>query len=605
MGLIDTRITVNLEDRSQTILEDLSYVGGTNIRALKGPDEPVLIFPKQEKLITQMFGTPTSTYTDVWNLIEYNKNYPVYACSATVGGRYGGVLVTKTGTEAFTGGFTTIDSISFSALQNIEILGTGDASTTTFTASLSNYLDYNAETVDLIVNGTAVSLTVSTLGVTETLTATGIYAGSGTLNTSTGDLSFTFDTAPANNVTIEVTYTIDRSDDVYFLLYNPYREADDTAVLITYASNLFTIKLYDVNSDGTYTEIQASPFPVSLTEGSKDGFGINNYIGDVFQDSHYIRPIINTALAVTTFVDDTVQIELDGGTRGTHSITTGYNYFQQAEKYPVDLFFDGSGEADVITVFDSLSKNYQKYATYIFGLPLESVSNALTTVSGYSLNNNNIKVYWNYMQIKNTYTDGTFYACPIGRIAYNHGKNRENFYSGRQVSWINENEVGGQLGTGFIRAYYSPLPSEVTQLENANINPIVFHPVYGVMVTNDATQQTITSDYSDGGHVGLRNYLVNTILQDVLPFQIDKPNDTEHRNNVRSQVELIMSGPSATPGLLNWYVVKCDEENNNATVRAKKQFIIEVAVQFTPFSKTIVFNFINYGQTVEVNEAFV
>lgn len=606
MSYLNHRLQININNRSQTVLEDLSYIGAINLRSLKGGDEPKLFFPKSEKQIIQYFGEPSKNYNDVQQLIDFNRDYPVWACASTEDGtgRYGGVLVTANGTEPFVGGYRNFSSVSFSAIENIEEAGTGDGSTTTFTDTLTNITEYNLESIDLIINGTLVDVSVSTAGVTETLTITGAYSGSGTLNTDTGAFSFTFDSAIPSGGKVEILYDTDRSDDVYFMLHNPNKEADDTAVLVTYANDIFTISVYNINTDGTYTEIDESPYEVSLTEGSKNGFGINNYIIDVLEDNNYLTPVINEAISVTTFTDDTTQIELSGGERGTIDLTVGYDYFKQVKKYKTNIFFDASGDSEVIALFDVLSKSFQKYSTYIFAIPLDTASNSITTVSSYSLNNDNIKLYWNYMQYSNFYTDGTFYACPIGRVAWKHGKNRENFYSGRQVSWIDENEVGGQLGSGFLKAFYAPTPTEVKNLEDANINPIVFDNNYGVIATSDYTRTTVTSDYSFGGHVGLRNYIINAVVENVLPYQVDKPNDTSHRTNVRNQVDLIMSGPANVEGLLNWYDIKCDGENNNEDIRAQRKFVIEVAVQFTPFSKTIVFTFSNYGQNVEVSEAF-
>jgi hypothetical protein len=45
----------------------------TVIRASKGPLEPVYISKGGEKRIINLFGKPSSSYPDVWDIIEANK----------------------------------------------------------------------------------------------------------------------------------------------------------------------------------------------------------------------------------------------------------------------------------------------------------------------------------------------------------------------------------------------------------------------------------------------------------------------------------------------------------------------------------------------------
>ena len=109
------------------------------------------------------------------------------------------------------------------------------------------------------------------------------------------------------------------------------------------------------------------------------------------------------------------------------------------------------------------------------------------------------------------------------------------------------------------------------------------------------------SDYASIGHTRLADYLIDNIINKVLPYQLFKLNDTDHRARVKSQIDTIISPITANPfNLLSEFVVKCDEENNNAEVLSREEFVVSVAIKFTPFGKWIKLFFTNTAQGVSV-----
>jgi hypothetical protein len=327
------RISVLENNLSSTIQPSVGNVGATVIRSSKGPVKPVKITKGDSNRIINIFGKPSASYPDVWDILEFNKKADLWASAPSKNSLYGGVMVTKTGTEPLVGGYSSLTALSFAALPVTESLGTGDGSTVSFSMTLSKKTYYNHQTINIKINGVTINVAASDLA-TEVLTTTP-DVGSGTYVRSTGVLTFTFDSAPALGAEITAHYTENRAADCYFILFNCNPEIDDSAVKITMANSVFTVNAYLKDPvTSAYSALPLSPYSVSLTANTKDGFGQNIYIEDIFLNDDFFAPVVNT-LAVSTFIDDTVPVDLDGGDRGDAititELTAGWAYFQHMQ----------------------------------------------------------------------------------------------------------------------------------------------------------------------------------------------------------------------------------------------------------------------------------
>lgn len=599
------RITVKENDQSAVVLPNTGATGATVIKASRGPSKPVYIGKGQKSRILDIFGKPSSTYPGVWEAIEYNNKYPLWLAAPTTGGRYGGVLVKTSGTVALTGnGVESVSAIDFTAFPVIETVGTGDGSTTNFTKTVTDYTDYVNQSIDVYTAGESITVTASDAE-PEVLTSASLSAGSFTR--ASGALDITFDTAPAVGEKIEVYYEVDISADTYFALFSRDPEADYMSTMITYdtTTELFSVHLYK-KSGTTYSEITGSPFTVSPVEGTLDGFGKNVYAIDLFKDSDYVVPAINADLALSTFYDDSAKTDFAGGSRGTQSATElqlSWDYFQQKNTYPIDIFFDTTADSSVPDLFNTLRTSYQKYSAYILPLPNSSASTAKSTKSGYSISNRGLYFYWNWFRVKDNYNNSSFWTNLIGRVAGKHG-DMHTVYNGLAPAWVDESGYGGQLGGGILEAAYDPDEATLKDLNDNQINPIIFHPQYGVMITSDRTSLTSLSDYSFIPHSRLADWIIKNILEQVLPYQLVKLNDNAHRTRVKTKADTLI-GPLVAPpyNLLRDFATKCDEENNDDTVLNLRQFILSVAVKFTPFSEYCILLFTNTDQGTDVTEA--
>ena len=109
------------------------------------------------------------------------------------------------------------------------------------------------------------------------------------------------------------------------------------------------------------------------------------------------------------------------------------------------------------------------------------------------------------------------------------------------------------------------------------------------------------SDTSWVAHSRLFDYIVSSIKEQVLVYQITKLNDDLHRQLARAKADSIIA-PIAAENILAEYGIQCDEANNNANILATRKFVLTVAVKVTPFSETITFNFVHIGQSTSVDQ---
>lgn len=99
------RMNVEELDRSSTIRGEANSIGAMVIRASKGNTKPTFISKGKESRIIDLFGSPSSSYPDVWEAIQYNKQDALWISApydATA--LLGGVLVSDSGTAALSAG---------------------------------------------------------------------------------------------------------------------------------------------------------------------------------------------------------------------------------------------------------------------------------------------------------------------------------------------------------------------------------------------------------------------------------------------------------------------------------------------------------------------
>jgi len=605
------RINTIEQDNSQGVDTSGVTIGYTSILAGKGPNEPILIQKGAKQQVLETFGYPSATYPGIQDVLDYITKSQCYvtAPSSGLNELYGGAVIKSTGAVSLaTGQTANDDTFDFSSIDVVETVGVGNGVLTNFTLTvgLDDVTEYENTSLVIKLDGVTLTSYAITDAEPEVITATELSAG--TYTRATGVIDLTFGSAVADGSVITAEYQYDASASALGVVFDKYPspDSDKGIKLVSNDDGSFFMSLYLKDGSGNWYEQASSPIEFSLVENDKNGFGQNIYAPIVFENNNFVTVVINDNLTFSSYVDDTSVIPLAGGSRGdtpaASDIAGGYTEAQDVSAYPIDIFFDTTAESAVATVFETMRESYNLYARYLLPAISQSAADHISdpTTSKNSIDNRGIYYYclnWGIHQ--DIYNDSPFLCSNMGLIAGKHADIVESGFGGYSPSWIDESGFGGQLGSSIISLTYGASDAQLEQLQKDRLNPVVMDFNYGPMIRASRTTLSVESDYSYIEHSGLADYIISTVVREVLPLQIKKPNDDFHRVTVRSKTEAILQEVEA---LLEDYAVKCDRENNGSDVLNQKKFVLTVGVQFTPFAKTIDFIFINSRNGVDIQE---
>jgi len=390
-------------------------------------------------------------------------------------------------------------------------------------------------------------------------------------------------------VEFNFNYLVDIKSDTSFSLFTASPFDDDLEVYDIKVSRIsgkqYRAILYLVD---TFGPSEVDTFEFSLIR-EKNAFGKSLYYEDVFLDSDYLKIFVNSEYSGVA--DPLVEtVRLSGGDRGDEPTSSDflecYNYFQQANVYKVKTFMDpyGTNLNNLINVIT----NYQPYATGITVVP--QGNNALAAKT-YRVNSgvdfDGVALYTNWLKINDTYNNSFAWTSGVGKIGVKYSQ-MSDVYDGLAPAGTDEQGRGGQLRGGFEikEVEYDYTDADLELLNDANINPIIKKPSYGVMIYGDRTLQVLNSDTSFIPHRRLFNKMIEDITTQILEKQIFKLNDPIHRLLAKTQAETYIA-PILALSLLREVYVQCDENNNNDAVLQVRKFILDVFVKVSPFSEFV------------------
>lgn len=386
-----------------------------------------------------------------------------------------------------------------------------------------------------------------------------------------------------------------------FFTYSPYNDSDYTLAAKITTLDLGTLKYRLELFDKKGTEY----FPLATYDYSlnkiKNGFGASLYIFDVFRDDPYVVPFVNTSYAGSANIAFPQIVDLTGGNRGTTPTTSDFNSvwdnFQYIAKYPVKTFMDVYGTyANKVL---SLINNYQPYAFGITVVPFgNNASGAMSYRSLLGIDDAKIALYTNWSRIEDPYNNSSVWVSNVGKIGVKYAL-MANTFDSLSPAGIDENQHGGQIsnvGFKILEVENDYTDNQLKLMDEAQINPIVFNPVYGVMIVGDRTLQVTNSDTSFVGTRRLYNYIIDNVQKQVLKKQEFKLNDPQHR-----LLATLLTNEFLNPIVSNSYlreaVVVCNESNNTDIILNQRKFVLDIYVKVTPNSQVNLLRLTRLSQT--------
>lgn len=392
-----------------------------------------------------------------------------------------------------------------------------------------------------------------------------------------------------DSVVIDYNYASDVKSTTAFSIFteSPFDDSYESYALscVRVSGKTYTLTLYQNQTTG---QVTINTYTFSL-ERVKDNYGKSIYYEDVFKDNDYIKLFINSDYTGIAEPDSSI-VNMTGGVRGNDPQDSDYlvawSNFQKRNNYRVKTFLDVTGSH--ITAIKNLIENYQPQAFGISIVPFgNNAQSAIAYRQGLGIDSHEIALYTNWRKIKDPYNNSFAWISGVGAIGVKYAQMND-VYDGLAPAGIDENGLGGQI-SGFetveVENDYSETDKQLLN-EEAQINPLIKDPFYGVIIDGDKTLQVSNSDTSFIPHVRLQKKMIEDIQTQILRKQVFKLNDDLHRLLAKSQTETYLA-PILQLNLLAEVYVQCDEDNNDSDVLTQRLFILDIYLKVTPFSERV------------------
>lgn len=601
-------------DRTDRATTDTTIVGASVIVSPKGPKTFTKFNQGDTQGVLDVFGYPSKDYPSIQDALDIVQKCTMYFASPYKGGTYGGVFVTKSmGSVPFSVGVNEKEIEDYSKVPFADRVSVADGTTLTYTYTVPRVAKYVAESMKILIDGTQYEdLTISTSEGVETFTDTGaspIFDSGCTFNTADGTLTLVTLTPFAEGTELSITYDMDMSD-TYFVLFDKDMQEDDVSVQVVLSEDTddafeITVSRFDPVSLTNVT-VNGSPFLVGLSETSRNTYGDNIYIENIFGDRQTLFDAHVVKSVIDGFTDDTKLVKLNGGSRGDTpdgaDVAKLYDQLMDTSKYQLKFCVDGTCNPEVVAKYESLRNNYQKRCRFVYPTADvtgdEIVKSPTTYNYGVTANRGLYQYCMTWGIHQDLYQGNNFKCSNMGLVA---GRIVDALNAGTGCpAWIDENGVGGILGSSILRLSKEGSSEDVLhQLDDLCFNPVVYDYYYGAMIVGWRTRQVKKTIYSNIPQSSLADLMVEQIEKQILPSRIGKLIDESSYTTVRNGVTSIVSSYAQ---FLEDYYVWCDSNNNTAETRNREELIVQVGIVFKNYARMVILTFTAYNNGVNVQE---
>lgn len=601
-------------DRTDKTTTSAPIIGATVVISPKGPKKFMRFNRGDVKGVLETFGYPSKNYPSIQDALDVVSKCSMYIASPYKGGTYGGVFVTKSlGTIPFNKGVVDKEIEDYSSVEFTNDVDIANGTTTSFEYTVPYAPKYIAESLSILVDDVVHNVAITSNEGIETITdadsESPIFDEGCTFNTETGVLTLKTINPLISGTKLSIKYNMNMSD-TYFVLFDKDMQEDDIKVQVKLSEDVedaFDISVFRYDPvELEYDEIARSPFTVGLSETSKNTYGDNIFIENIFNDNQTLFDVHVVNSEIDGFHDDVKAVPLAGGSRGDEvdgaDVATIYDQLVDISKYQLKFCVDGTGKHEVVPKFENLRNNYQKHCRFIYptdDVDGETIVNSPSTYNYGVTGNRGMYQYclsWGIHQ--DTYQGNNFRCSNMGLIA---GRIVDMLDVGSGCpAWIDENGVGGILGSSIVRLSQDGCGEDILeQLDNLNFNAVVFDYNYGAMIVGWRTRQVKKTVYSNIPQSSLADTIIELIENEILPSRIGKIIDEGSYSVVTMGINSILSSYSQ---YLEDYYVWCDSSNNTPEMREKEQLVVAVGIVFKNYARTILLQFMSFRNGVSVRE---
>lgn len=622
-------------DNTEKTATSTPISGATVVISPKGPNKFVRFNKGDTQGILDTFGYPSVDYPTIQDALDVVTKCSMLVKSAYgTDGKYGGVFITKRGTVPFNEGVADkkefLNNVNYNAISASTQIAISDGTTTQYSATLpfvfkestvennepvvKDYSRYNIDSIKLLIDGSDMVISTSYDSETkiETLTKADLLDEGSQLNTETGALILNFTSAVANAKTISVSFTMNLAD-TYCVLFDKNMQEDDLEVKVISSDDvdkafeIIVARLDPLTQE--YSEVSNSPYLVGLSDTSKDSYGDNIYIENVFGSNQQLFDAHVVTSIVDTFEDDSDMVQLKGGSRGNlptpANVASSYDELIDTSKFQIKFCVDGTGSSDVANEFRKLRINYQRRCRYLYptGTSATTGNQIVESPNMYNYGITDQRGMYQYCLTwgihKDVYQGNDFLCSNMGLVAGTLVDAMNAGY-GYANAWIPENGVGGILGSSITKLSIEGTSEDTLEaLDNLNFNAVVNDYNYGAMIVGWRTRQVKKTIFSNIPQSSLADNIIELIEKEVMPSRIGKLIDEASFSVVRSGVSNIMSAYS---NFFEDYYVWCDADNNPPETREREELHLTVGVVFKNLARMVILNFVTMKSGTNVEE---
>jgi len=585
-------------DESGYIVSTSDETGAMVIKSLKGPGIPKFCTSEDQLLLR--YGNPSADNPEIFEALSFVQQAPIWMVSAIhEDAKWGGVYITASTIAGFTGGQVNPDIFVFTeiATQKTDTIGVGDGTNKTWSGTLTE-TPINEFSLRLKRG----SVYMDAYDDNGDITGSDI-TGTGTIDYSSGDISFETKYAVSSGavVSVEYDYNVDMFDIISHVFLNASPCADDIAVnIISTGGYRFKMIVTKKTTNSFLAE-----YNYSLIK-EKDGNGANLYIFDIFSENDYVIPKVNSAyMGEIPSLSASTIVNLSGGKRGSTPTDadriSALDYFKKPNKYAAKIFMDCTGVLvnDIVNIIE----NYQYYSFGISTIPMGStVTQKVTYRQNLGIDSDSTALYCNWRKIYDKFNDSFAWISNVGSVGKKMAEMAD-VYDGESPAGIDENGHGGQIADWrTIQMEDDFDDAELELLDNAQINPIVFDQGgYGVYIAGDKTLQVTASDTSFIHTRRIDNYIIEKIVKYVMRLREFRNNTPNSQLKAKAMVEQFLN-PIVAKQLITEVRVICDDTNNTAAMKTQRKFVLDVIKKSTVNNQKTLLRLTRVGQGAVISE---
>lgn len=348
---------------------------------------------------------------------------------------------------------------------------------------------------------------------------------------------------------------------------------------------------------------------VSLTEGSKDFEGNNNYIQE------YVNRRSSWVLVYddSTNSDDPDSIEATaltgavGASPSTSEITTGYSLFENDDEIDVNMIIDGGNTTAVVQqyIIDNVVETRKDCVAYlnvdkssVVGVANVStaVSNCVTyKTSTLARSTSYAALYGNWKQQYDNYNDKYRWIPLSGDIA---GITAATHYN--RDPWIAPGGYNRGIIKNVVKLAFNPNRGHRDTLYKNFINPVSKDTGAGFVVMG---QKTLISSPSTFSRLDVRwlFVVIEKAIATAAKYFIMEKNTTFTRRQLVNIITPYLRDVQGREGIEDFYV-QIDEVNNTDEVKARNEMRADIYIKPTLSAEFILLYFSNVKGSVSFEE---